>query len=172
MWSFSPLSMSLLIGSSVAVPFLSGSGRYGTATNTQATLDETNIKWQPAMSTKGVPFEIGVKSYRDTVHHSCETTANPKGDFGLVVNWPFDKNDDWKSTRNDVQDTAAITRYSLYSSSSPIYDYVLEITNMVDYNYRFYDQTGDSYQINTYEEGDHLVRYNSEKPKVVFITGS
>ncbi|KAL8877709.1 MAG: hypothetical protein Q9198_004322, partial [Flavoplaca austrocitrina] len=94
------------------------------------------------------------------------------GDFGLVVNWPFDKNDDWKSTRNDVQDTAAITRYSFYSSSSPIYDYVLEITNTVDYNYRFYDQTGDSYQINTYEEGDHLVRYNSEKPNVVFITGS
>ncbi len=105
MWSFSLLSTSLLIGSSVAVPFLCGrlpivgrigvmligtfdvgSGRYGTATNTQATLDETNIKWQPAMSTKGVPFEIGVKSYCDTVHHSCDTTANPKGDFGLVDN--------------------------------------------------------------------------------------
>ncbi|KAL9627163.1 MAG: hypothetical protein Q9204_006767 [Flavoplaca sp. TL-2023a] len=149
-----------------------GSGRYGTVTDTQATLDETHIKWQPAMSTKGVPFEIGVKSYPDTVHHYCDITANPKEDFGLVVDWPFDKNSDWKSTRNDVQDTAAITRYSLYSSSSPIYDYVFEMTNTVDYNYYFNDQSGDSYPINTIEKGDHLVRYNSKKPNVLFITGS
>ncbi|KAL8861617.1 MAG: hypothetical protein Q9178_002142 [Gyalolechia marmorata] len=157
--------------SSFALPSLSD-GRYKTTLNEQTTLNDGAIFWEKATSKKGMVFEIGKKKSGDDKSKNCDVVVTTtKEDFGLDVNWPLG-NSDWKGSSTDVQSTAAITRYALHSSSFPRFDFVLEFTNTVNYNYHFYDQTGDSYQVNTYDEGNHYVRFNSAKPTILFVTGS
>ena len=131
-------------------------------------VDDGTIYWEQFTSTKGLTYEVGRKISDTTEADSDKVVINSEKDFGVVVNWQVgDK--EWKDTqRSDI----GITQYTYHSSSSPIYDYVLEIKNSETYNFHFYDMTGDSYQINAYEKGEHLVRLNSEQPTILFITGS
>lgn len=94
-----------------------------------------------------------------------------KTDFGIPVNWPVGS-DVWSPTTTDIRNVSGISEYKLYKQGPGFYDYRLEIQNTQTYNYHFYDETGDSYQINTYRRGIHYVRYDSDHPTVVFITGS
>ncbi|KAL8868253.1 MAG: hypothetical protein Q9174_005109, partial [Haloplaca sp. 1 TL-2023] len=76
-------------------------------------------------------------------------------EFGINVDWPLG-NSDWKSLSDELKTKTAITRYALHHSSHPNFDFVLEFTNTENYNYHFYDTTGDSYGVNTFSRGDHL----------------
>ena len=110
-----------------------------------------------------------MESHSEQSHSELATTA--KKDFGIVVDWPLGSNE-WKETTPEVRSLAGISRYKFHSSSHPLYDYVLEITNTENYNYFFYDKTGDYYKINTYSNNDHLVRFSSHSSTISFITGS
>lgn len=57
-------------------------------------------------------------------------------------------------------------------SSSPFYDYYLEIHVNETYNYYFTDEEGDTCNINTFTLGSHIVRFNSKKPTIVRVKGS
>lgn len=59
-------------------------------------------------------------------------------------------------------------RYIFYDA---FYRYKLYFTNTKHYSYKFFDETGDSYSVNTYRAGDHFVRFDSDKPKIVYISG-
>ena len=67
---------------------------------------------------------------------------------------------------------ASISRYKLHTSSSPFFDYVLEFSNEENYNYRFFDKTGDSYAVDTYDQDNHYVQFSSKSTTIAFITGS
>ena len=132
---------------------------------------DSTIEWETAFSMKGVPYEIGRKKNSLTEAKSDEIATAVKNDFGVKVNWPVGDRT-WKNPSDDLETTTGITQYSYHSSSHPFYDFVIEIQNSETYNYRFYDETGDSYQINTYNRDDHLVRLKSKRPTIVYITGS
>lgn len=135
--------------------------------------DGDSIEWEKEQAKR-----MHGKSFIDrmiTVFTSCfrddDVAVMDKNAFGIVVNWPVG-NKDWKDTSADVQATTGITRYRVSTSSSPFFDYFIEFSNSENYKYRFYDQTGDSYEVNTGRNGDHVVRFDSGKPTVLFITGS
>ena len=102
---------------------------------------------------------------------NCNPVVTDISPFGTCVVWTLG-DDSWKSTSSDFQATTGLSRWSLHHSSHPLYDFVLEFTNTQPYNYYFYDQEGDSYQVNTYKMTDHLVRYNSNKPNLAFAKGT
>ena len=142
------------------------------------------IQWHQMTSSKGFPYEIGrIKTDRndqpenpsDTLVESAlsamKIAPTSKEDFGIAVNWPVGSKE-WKDPGQEVKGKAGISRFAIHDSSHPLFDYVVEFTNTENYNFFFYDETGDHYQVNTHKGGDHLVRYNSQKPTVKFITGS
>ncbi|KAL8960799.1 MAG: hypothetical protein Q9183_005404, partial [Haloplaca sp. 2 TL-2023] len=140
-------------------------GRSNLASNEQTYFDDSAVHWAPATSKNGVSYEIGVMDSDHAPHSSGME------DFGTCVDWPLG-NSDWKSTSDELMAKTAITRYALHHSRHPLYDFVLEFTNTENYNYYFYDTTGDSYQVNTGSKGDHLVRFNSKQSTIRFVTGS
>jgi hypothetical protein len=135
------------------------------------TLNEENILWEEATSKNGKPFRIGrKKTENSTTEGKGEENVTDKTDFGIQVTWPVGANS-WNTTTSDVQKTAAITRYILYNTSGQN-NYRLYFTDTEYYWYYFYDQTGDSYNVNTFRDTDHYVDYTSNKPNILFITGS
>jgi hypothetical protein len=86
------------------------------------------------------------------------------------VNWPVG-NDKWKQTSAGALHTNFISKYSLYETSVPFFDYSLDIYNVSDYGvkYTFYDQTGDYYTLHVYLIGSHHVLYNSDRPTIVEV---
>lgn len=79
--------------------------------------------------------------------------------------------DEWKDTDQDVQNQIAITRYNLYKYGQGLtfYNYMLQITNTENWNFIFYDGTGDGYHLSTWRNGNHYLRFNSDKPTIEFI---
>ncbi|KAL8810515.1 MAG: hypothetical protein Q9223_007739 [Gallowayella weberi] len=176
MHSFNLLPVALLLGTSLAAPFRSGS-KAG-ITNHQKPIDETNVRWEKVVSGNGMAFEIGQHAATattiDQVEKSCsQGTIAPTGknDFGISVDWRLGSGS-WNKPSESEQRTTGISDYSLHESSSPFYDYVLEFMNTETYDFHFYDHTGDSYEVNTGSLGSHLVRYNSDKPGIAFVTGN
>ena len=142
------------------------------------------IEWTKVKSANGQEFEVGRlpgKSATSTTVTPSPgvqasgflSSASADQNFGITVNWPVDTDSsDWVDTSDEVKKKAAITRYALYPIQNPVfYTYILCFTNTKNYDYFFSDETGDSYEVNTYESGDHSVRFNSSKPTIVYIRG-
>jgi hypothetical protein len=93
--------------------------------------------------------------------------------FGVAVNWPVGQKDQWVGVDAALTAKTGITRYNLYFDEGILFDYTLQISTNTDYDYEFYDETGDNYGINVSRTGsDHWVNYKSEHPTVVFIKGT
>lgn len=129
-------------------------------------IDNKTIRWEEFKTPKGEKYEVGYPINED----STEQVLGSKKDFGISVNWPVGT-DRFKNTTPKVKEKAAITEYKLYEYNG-FYKYKLEFVNTEHYNYHFYDETGDSYQVNTFTNGTHYVRYDSKNPDIVFIKGS
>ncbi len=136
--------------------------------------DEDAIYWKEFRSKFGKKYEIGYQKKYDLFEdEKLQLAPAPtKEPFGISVVWTVATNQDWINTPGTVRRTSAITRYALYKYNRHNYAYLLYITNTLHYNYYFYDETGDYYQINCFRNGDHWVRYNSEKPEIIYFSGS
>ncbi|KAK4504830.1 hypothetical protein PRZ48_002792 [Zasmidium cellare] len=134
--------------------------------STSTTATKGTIHWEQSNSLNGHAFEIGY------ISDSPPSTLS-KTNFGIAVDWPVSSSHDWHSVTDDVKARAAITQYALYQQDEGSkYKYILYFTNYEHYDYYFYDETGDRYEVNTYRNGDHYVRFNSERPKIAYVTGS
>jgi hypothetical protein len=132
-----------------------------------ASFDEEQIEWQDQVTPHGKKYQVG---YLRSEAPRSERLTELKS-FGISVNWPVMGSDSWISTNEAVSSRAKITQYALYAYDGT-WKYKLWFTNTEHYNYFFYDETGDYYQVNTFRNGNHYVRYNSESPTIVYITGS
>ncbi|KAF7333100.1 hypothetical protein MVEN_00136700 [Mycena venus] len=135
------------------------------------------IVWTTHISGKGKEYRIG--RLPDAGSKGEDRTAKDatggkfsRAPFGIDVNWPVANTTSWQGTQSDVQTIAGITQYALYQTTNPLYPYILWFTNTEHYDYFFYDQTGDSYQVDTWRDGSHWVQYNSAKPTILFIKGA
>lgn len=133
------------------------------------TSETSTIEWVKADSSEGKKFEVGIPAGSGPAPNAPDTVAvaglftrlNP---FGITVNWTVDNGSEtWNNTSDEVKKTTGITRYRLLSPNG-FYRYRLEFTNVENYNYTFSDETGDTYGVNTWSNGDHSVRYDSQKP--------
>jgi hypothetical protein len=93
--------------------------------------------------------------------------------FDIRVYWPYSTTDQWVTPQPELVTTAAITRYKLHEDTDTlkIFQWELQFTNTENYDYYFYDRTGDRYNVNTFRSGDHIIEFNSENPNIVRIVG-
>jgi len=139
-----------------------------------AASDQGSVEWETVTSKNGVTFKIGREKAESVrvlgVKSEVKSEKPAEGeDFGITVNWPVGGG--WTQTTEDVKTTAAITQYNIAEVDGDTYKYTLEFTNTDTYDYKFFDQTGDSYGVNTWQNRTHYVKYNSEKPTIVYISG-
>ncbi|KAF5004270.1 hypothetical protein FDECE_9226 [Fusarium decemcellulare] len=151
---------------------------------TENTQQNDGLTWKEAESGEGAKYEIGRTEFELTAKAKAEEAdGDGKQLFGLFEGKkPFDVRVRWTPGEDkfvvasqDVLDTASIASYNLTTSAFRYlggWSYSLEFTNTKNYNYFFYDETGDYYQVNCYLTGNHSVKFNSEKPTIVRITGS
>ncbi|MGB8842679.1 MAG: hypothetical protein WCC64_16590 [Aliidongia sp.] len=133
-------------------------------------INDDDIVWETFKSAKGKEYQVGYSKHLDKDAGENNSLESAKKSFGIDVNWQVgDKN--WKNADPHVVNTAAITRYRVYAQQG-IYDYIIEFTNRVNYDYYFYDRTGDHYRCNCHFNRDHYVKYNSHNPDIIKITGS
>ena len=131
---------------------------------------DSKIKWEEASSKGGAAYEVSRPNVPQPP--ADEELVGSKANFRVSVHWTVGA-DSWIDTPMDIRNKTAIWRYKLHLSSSPFSKYVLEISITDDhYDYYFGDATGDSYSLNTWVAGDHLVRYGSNDPTIVTISGS
>jgi len=131
--------------------------------------NDSRIQWRDATSGKGAPIKIGVLKRDDSdVEVKKRSVGNePTITHDEAVSWPVGDNT-WKTPSQSVIDKFDISQYYL-TTNSGWYDYVLHIQNTQDWDYTFYDQTGDDYGLNCFATGDHYVSYNSKQPEIVKI---
>jgi len=139
--------------------------------NSIAFVDESTIIWKEFISKNGNKYEVGYLKKLNLEDDAASNKGLGKSDFGICVSWPVGT-DRYKNTTPKVDSVASISRYALYDQNGTIYKYILYFTNSQRYNYYFYDETGDHYQVNTFRDGNHYVRFNSNKPNITFFSGS
>lgn len=144
-----------------------------TAEADTAGIDESEIQWEDFTSKSGNRYQVGFLPTGQLLKNdriSSSQGSVSKKNFGVAVDWPVGDGT-WINTTSYVQSVAAITKYTLHTNSGE-WAYRLEFQNTEHYDYYFYDQTGDSYEVNTYRNGSHYVRYNSASPTIAYISGS
>ncbi|KAK4694878.1 hypothetical protein P7C71_g2772, partial [Lecanoromycetidae sp. Uapishka_2] len=130
----------------------------------------SDLKIEKATSKDGAAYETGRPDVPEP--STDDDRVGSKTNFRVTVNWTVGDNA-WIDTPLAIRNTTAIWRYKLYLSPSLFYKYRLEISITNDhYDYYFGDATGDSYEINTWTAGDHLVDFGSNNPTIVQIAGS
>lgn len=157
-----------------------------TESQTPPPVDDSSIVWKDFKSKNGAGYSVGALKTADDSDADADAAdpdsgarfAAPSGElFGIQVDWPLGDSN-WKSTSPEVQEKAGITHYALslnntgFGSFFTSSRYALRFMNTDTFNYFFYDETGDYYQVNTWTTGDHVVRFDSAKPKIVFVSGS
>ena len=154
--------------------------------NESPAFDESMFQWETKTSSRGVPFRLGwEKAATDSVIKTVEAadgmrskptdvasaTGGPKNeDFGIDVNWPVEGR--WMTTSKTERETSGISEYKLQKGGGLFYDYTLQFRCFLPYDYYFFDETGDSYEVNVYRVGQHNVQYKSKKPVIIFVKGS
>ena len=117
---------------------------------------DSESKWEKASGKVRAAYEVGRRDVSQPP--ADEDLVGSKADFRVSVNWKVGA-DSWIDTPMEFRNTTAIWRYKLHLSSKPFNEYVLGISITDDhYNYYFGDETGDSYKLDTWVAGDHLVR--------------
>ena len=123
-------------------------------------VQDDNIQWTQVRSQSGVVFEVGVA--KDVVN------AESLKKVEIQVNWPL-TNGVWKNTEGEV--AKYISQYKLDKNYwSPLWDWRLDFTNKQKGTFGFTDETGDTYYVSCYFEGDYYVRYNSKMPAIKKVT--
>jgi hypothetical protein len=117
-----------------------------------------------------VPADENMFQWETNTDEVADGGVGGKENFGMVVDWPVEGK--WVNTSKDDYKTSAISRYKLEKGSGLFYEYTLQFDCSQHYDYYFFDETGDSYEVNVYLNGQHSVQYNSEKPKINYVKGS
>ncbi|KAH9961729.1 hypothetical protein BC827DRAFT_256215 [Russula dissimulans] len=89
------------------------------------------------------------------------------GEELVPVNWPVG-DDTWITTTGVV--AVYISRYRLYEEGLSVGRYTLEFTNTVKGTYRFQHETGVTCDVDTFDEGNHTLQFNSDEPTVTIIS--
>lgn len=144
------------------------------------TSQDNTLAWEKVESMNGATYEVSRTEHEVAAKAKVEEAAkNDKGLFGLFEGKNnFDIKIEWTvgadkmiATTQEVLDKASISAYRL-TKGHMYYDYYLEFSNTKNYNYYFYDETGDCYPVNCYVTGNHTVRFDSKKPNIVRIIGN
>ncbi|KAF4634759.1 hypothetical protein G7Y89_g3348 [Cudoniella acicularis] len=147
------------------------------------TSQQGTLSWEKIDSKEGVTFEVGRTEYELAAKAKVEEAANNdkeffglfegKKSFDIQVRWVVGV-DKLIPTTQDVLDKTAISAYNLTTNGNRNigFEYYLEFNNTKNYNFYFYDESGDSYQVDCFITGNHSVKFNSPKPTIVRITGS
>jgi hypothetical protein len=144
-------------------------GRIEMSNEPPVQVDDDAIQWESFTSEKGNKYDVGyLKSAPPADGADAMTATSNKHAFGITVDWPVGT---VAYTDATITARAAITRYMLVKYDG-FYEFKLEFDNTEHYNYRFHDETGDSYKVNTFRNGGHFVRYDSARPNIVYVTGS
>lgn len=121
-----------------------------------------------AKSDKGVSFAIGYPS--GEIPGAMVNTESAGRPFSRDVHWKV--NGEMHDTLPDGEKMmTGINSYALGNSASPFYDWFLEVHVDKTYNFWFTDEEGDTYNLNTWVQGNHIVRFNSKKPTIVHVKG-
>lgn len=145
--------------------------------------DDSRIVWSNATSMNGRKYRIGTlkTSDSDPAVPSAPADDKPSGDKPhppeFIVHevddiyWPV-STPTWLKPAQRIIDQVDISRYYVTKNPGWWYDYILYITNTENWSYTFYDETGDSYGLNCYQQGDHYVAYDSTQPTIVKIVAT
>lgn len=136
-------------------------------------LSDDEIEWTKATSKNGVVYEYGVrKSDLEGDNRDAERAAinkeedpEPRRDV-FNVNWTVQNDNYWRPTSNSG--SMRISRYMLRRASNGVYQ--LDITNTTGWMFWFHDASGDSYFLSTPRNGDHYLRYRSQRPNIVAVS--
>ncbi|KAI0820121.1 hypothetical protein BC628DRAFT_930669 [Trametes gibbosa] len=75
-----------------------------------------------------------------------------------------------KSTKHTPAAARGISQYRLYYNGPPnIYSYTLDFENTANWRFYFKDASGDIYEVGTWINGFHHLKYNSDQPTIVAI---
>jgi hypothetical protein len=130
--------------------------------------NDPNIVWEKRISANGKEYSIGYHKDAEKLDTSLEKTP-----FNTTANWPpVFSSAPWIVQTSAFIGLTGISRYALDQRSASLYTYKLHFTNQVHYDYYFTDNSGDIYECNTFRNGDHYVRYNSDSPTIINISGS
>lgn len=131
---------------------------------------ETSYGYIQGKAKDGSIYAIGYPADKIPAPDNEDAPLGDKHSFNLDVDWPVDG----KSHQTDqaFADKTGITSYVVGASSSPLYDYYVEITCNETYDYYFTDAEGTAYNMNVWSAGSHIVRYNSEDGRIVHVSGS
>lgn len=122
--------------------------------------------------TTRLPYLASVALTRST-SHLVQASQPDSWTFDVDVDWSnFDGL--WRKPAAAITKATRITDYRVGKSSSILYSYYIEIYANGAASYNFFDKTGDSYWLVVSVTGQpfaHVVRYNSDDPRIVRITG-
>ena len=133
---------------------------------------DEELVWEKFETAGGKTFSVGRPAGESTKPAFSIAASGVK--FNLPVDWPAKENDvagQWKNTPADFANVSRITRYNLYFNDGGFWDWRLDFTNEDTYDYYFRDEEGDVYTVRTWSKGDHYVRFDSKKPKIVNVSG-
>lgn len=131
---------------------------------------ETSFGYIQAKTERGQSYVVGYPNGQIPAAVNEDGLLTAKRAFEVDVDWHVDGK--WHQTGDGLNMKTGITSYDLGKSSSPFYDYYLEIHVRETYNYYFTDEEGDTYNLNTYVAGLHIVRFNSNKPTIKRVKGN
>ncbi|KAM6510878.1 hypothetical protein FSOLCH5_011324 [Fusarium solani] len=134
---------------------------------------DANIGWQELKSSTGQTYRVKAADYdigdKPEDENNIVAASGPK--FSSVkVHWEVGTSG---NTDDETRDRTAITWYKLEKApiSSPK-QWRLTIACEDTYNYRFFDEEPDYYDLNVWlTSGTHWVEYNSERPTIVSVSG-
>lgn len=147
------------------------------------TNEKSYLTWEKVESGEGATYEVGRTEAEAAAKAKVEDGAGHdkqlfgffegKKNFDIKVQWQVGM-DKMCPTSQDVLDKTGIASFNFTTGALRHigYEYYLEINNTKNYDYYFYDETGDYYRLNCFLTGNHSVRFNSDKPTIVRITGS
>jgi hypothetical protein len=125
------------------------------------------VHWRDVVSSRGRPFQVG--SVEWSAQGPAISVPTSKQLFSIDVDWPL-TDGKWKEAGQQVLAVASLSAYSL-TEDQFLYKYILQFSNVKNYEFRFIDASDDYYTCTTYRTGTHFIRYNSDDPRIVHIYG-
>jgi len=134
-----------------------------------------DVQVEKRISAKGREYTITRRAKPSSVAPIITASSDAKEDFGLQITWDRQSTDDWNITAQGVEDIASISSYYVKEDSTDSEGNIsctINFQNTKHYYYTFYDETGDYYTCDTWEDSTHYINYYSTKPNIRFVTGS
>ena len=143
--------------------------------NTPQAPEDANVGWEELKSNKGQEYRIKASDYdiadKPTSEGEHSVAASGPNFSDVPVHWTVGSSG---APSTDVQDKTAITWYKLEKAELlSIFQYKLTINCNDTYNYKFTDQSSDTYTLDVWQNaGTHSLEYSSSRPIIVSISGS